>query len=484
MKTGFYNISVLYGASPRGTFKSGSAMMQLDVLENAYLIVVDGTIVELGTLDSEGLKSYTVSQSGEGSFKQSQFPSPESTINKSEADLKKDVEIFQSIEKTSSEKTPLKAEAGEMESKNLELSEIHWIDLQGAEIMPGLVDSHTHIVFAAPRHEEFALRIQGATYEEIAAAGGGILNSAKKLRIALEDQLFEDASARVKLMMQWGTTTLEIKSGYGLSVDSELKMLRVIKRLKSNFPIHIKATFLGAHAFPMEFKERREDYIDLILRDMLPQVVAEELADHIDVFCDEGFFTPEQTERILIKAEQYGLPAKIHGNELGLTGGVQVGVKHGAWSVDHLEHCSELEMELFKQTNGATIPVALPGTSYFLGIPFAPTRKMIDFGLPVALATDFNPGSSPVASLQTVCALACTQMKMMPQEAFHAVTCNAARALRMENEVGSLAVGMSADFLVMRSTDSVKTIPYYLGQNQVLHTYCKGRRVASSALNS
>ncbi len=423
MKTGFYNISRLYGTSPRGTFKSGSEMMQVDELENAFLIVENGIIKELGS-----------NTFGDSSLFQ-KFPSPE----------------------------------------------IEWIDMKGAEIMPGFVDSHTHIVFAAPRHEEFALRIQGATYEEIAAAGGGILNSAKKLRETSEDQLFEDASARVKLMMEWGTTTLEIKSGYGLSVESELKMLRVIKRLKSHFPIHIKATFLGAHAFPMEYKERREDYIDLILRDMLPRVVSDELADHIDVFCDEGFFTPEQTERILLKAEQYGIPAKIHGNELGLTGGVQVGVKLGAWSVDHLEHCSEAEMELFKQSKGNTIPVALPGTSYFLGIPYAPTRKMIDYGLPVALATDFNPGSSPVASLQTVSSLACTQMKIMPQEVFHAITCNAARAMRMENEVGMLAVGMWADFLVMKCKDAVKTIPYFLGQNQVMQTYCKGNCVATSA---
>jgi imidazolonepropionase len=457
MKKAFHNISVLYGTSPRGTFKSGKEMMQLDTLENAYIIVEDGVILDIGTGSRAELEARTDGAKWGGSSITNAEKSPGT-----------------SHEISSPEKKSEKDFGSENSTTNIE-----WIDLNGAEVMPGLVDSHTHIVFASPRHEEFALRIQGATYEEIAAAGGGILNSAKKLRETSEDQLFEDAAKRVQLMMEWGTTTLEIKSGYGLSVESELKMLRVIKRLKQTFPIHIKATFLGAHAFPTEFKQRREDYIDLILRDMLPAVVADELADHIDVFCDEGFFTPEQTEQILLKAQQYGLPAKIHGNELGLTGGVQVGVKMNAWSVDHLEHCSEVEMELFRQSNGNTIPVALPGTSYFLGIPYAPTRKMIDYGLPVALATDFNPGSSPVASLQTVSALACTQMKMMPQEAFHAVTCNAARALRMENEVGCLAVGMSADFLVMKSKDAVKTIPYYLGQNQVQQTYCRGNCVAN-----
>jgi len=457
MKKAFHNISVLYGTSPRGTFKSGKEMMQLDTLENAYIIVEDGVILDIGTGSRAELETRTDGAKWGGSST--------TTAEKS---------LGTSHETSSPEKKSEKDFGSENSTTNIE-----WIDLNGAEVMPGLVDSHTHIVFAAPRHEEFALRIHGATYEEIAAAGGGILNSAKKLRETSEYQLFEDAAKRVQLMMEWGTTTLEIKSGYGLSVESELKMLRVIKRLKQTFPIHIKATFLGAHAFPTEFKQRRDDYIDLILRDMLPAVIADELADHIDVFCDEGFFTPEQTEQILLKAQQYGLPAKIHGNELGLTGGVQVGVKMNAWSVDHLEHCSEEEMELFKQSNGNTIPVALPGTSYFLGIPYAPTRKMIDYGLPVALATDFNPGSSPVASLQTVSALACTQMKMMPQEVFHAVTCNAARALRMENEVGCLAVGMSADFLVMKSNDAVKTIPYYLGQNQVQQTYCRGNCVSN-----
>ena len=360
-------------------------------------------------------------------------------------------------------------------AKNVDLV----IDLQGKEVLPGFVDSHTHLVFAAPRHEEFSLRIKGASYEEIAEAGGGILNSAAKLRLMSEDELFESAYERVKSMILHGTTCIEIKSGYGLSVESELKMLRVIKRLKEAFPIVIKATFLGAHAFPKEFKLQPDAYIDLILRDMLPAAIADDLADHIDVFCDKGFFTPEQTERILNQALKYGLPSKIHGNELGLTGGVQVAVKMNSWSVDHLEHCSEKEFELMKDSfsyeYGGTMPVALPGTSYFLGIPYAPTRKMIDYGLPVVLASDFNPGSSPIHSLQNIASLACTQMKMLPEEVFHAITCNAAHSLRLSHELGALGEGMRADFLVMKTSDSIKTIPYFMGQNQVERVFIEGQ---------
>lgn len=355
------------------------------------------------------------------------------------------------------------------------------VDLMGKEVIPGLVDSHTHLVFAAPRHEEFSLRIKGASYEEIAASGGGILNSAAKLRMMSEDELFEQAYQRVLAMILQGTTCIEIKSGYGLSVDSELKILRVVKRLKAAFPIIIKATFLGAHAFPTEFKGQPDAYIDLILRDMLPAVIADELADHIDVFCDKGFFTVDQTRRILERATKFGLPSKIHGNELGLTGGVQVAVEMKSWSVDHLEHCSEVEFELLKASfladsgYGGTMPVALPGTSYFLGIPYAPTRKMIDFGLPVVLATDFNPGSSPIHSLQNIASLACTQMKMLPEEVFNAITCNAAHSLRLGDHLGSIGVGMRADFLVMKTSDSIKTIPYFLGQNQVERIFIEGQ---------
>lgn len=416
MKKLFYNISKLYGANNRGTFKSGEEMQQLNEVENAWILVENGKIAAIGNDDTE------------------------------------------------------------MPSDVMER-----IDLLGAEVLPGFVDSHTHIVFAAPRHEEFAMRLAGASYEEIAANGGGILNSARRLQAMSEDELYNQAAVRLKLMLSHGTTTVEIKSGYGLTVDAELKILRVIKRLKQNFTCLIKSTFLGAHAFPVEYKNNQQGYIDLILNEMLPVIVQEQLADHIDVFCDKGFFTVEQTAEILTAASKYGIPAKIHANELGLTGGVQIAVEHEAWSADHLEHCEENEIAALKkgftQNYGGTMPVGLPGTSYFLGIPYTPTKRFMENGLPVALATDFNPGSSPLCSLQTIWALACTQMKMMPVEAFHAITCNAARAMRLENEVGSLAPGMRADFVVTKTKEAVKGIPYFMGQNHVEATFVLGQRV-------
>jgi len=352
------------------------------------------------------------------------------------------------------------------------------INLNGAEVMPGFVDSHTHIVFAVPREEEFVMRLKGASYEEIAAAGGGILNSAQKLRRTSEDELFDAASVRVRNMIAQGTTALEIKSGYGLSVDAEIKMLRVIKKLKESFPITIRATFLGAHAFPKEYKEKTDDYVDLVVKDMLPIIAAEELADHIDVFCERGFFSSDQANRVIEVGAKYGLPSKIHGNQLAVSGGVQVAVRNQSWSVDHLEHCTEVEWNLLKNSfdedGNGTMPVVLPGVSYYLDLPYAPAREMIDYGLPVVLATDFNPGSSPVHSLQTVQSLACTQMKMTPEEAFNAVTINAARSLRLEDEVGSITVGSRADFLVMNQQNALQRIPYYLGQNLVKEVYIGG----------
>ncbi|GDX49685.1 imidazolonepropionase [Bacteroidota bacterium] len=352
------------------------------------------------------------------------------------------------------------------------------IDLGGVEVLPGLVDSHTHIVFAAPRHEEFEMRIKGESYEAIAAAGGGILNSARKLQAMDEDLLYEQAAQRLRVMILHGTTAVEIKSGYGLTVDSELKILRVIQRLKSSFDILIKATFLGAHGIPMEYKSDPDSYVDLVVDEMLPKVMAEGLADHIDVFCDRGFFTAEQTDRILKAATAVGLPSKIHANELGLTGGVQVAVANGSWSADHLEHCSEVEVGLLRdsmdEVYGGTVPVGLPGTSYFLGIPYAPGRALIDAGLPFAMATDFNPGSSPIASLQIVWALGCTQMKLLPAEAFCAISRNAARALRSENEVGALAAGQRANFFTTKTPDAIQAIPYFMGQNHCHQVFVNG----------
>ena len=439
MRKLFHGISRMWGvAATNGAYSCGSEMAQVEGFSNAWMWVEDGRIVALG--------------GDEGSYGDGVICSRFTGLDASGRN-----EILVSLSK----------------EMGAELT-----DLGGVEVLPGLVDSHTHIVFAAPRHEEFEMRIKGESYEAIAAAGGGILNSARKLQAMDEDLLYEQAAQRLRVMILHGTTAVEIKSGYGLTVDSELKMLRVIQRLKSTFDILIKATFLGAHGIPMEYKSNPDSYVDLVVDEMLPKVVAEGLADHIDVFCDRGFFTVEQTDRILKAALAVGLPSKIHANELGLTGGVQVAVANGSWSADHLEHCSEVEVGLLRESMdevyGGTVPVGLPGTSYFLGIPYAPGRALIDAGLPFAMATDFNPGSSPIASLQIVWALGCTQMKLLPAEAFCAISRNAARALRSENEVGTLAAGQRANFFTTKTPNAIQAIPYFMGQNHCHQVFVNG----------
>ena len=439
MRKLFHGISRMWGvAATNGAYSCGSEMAQVEGFSNAWMWVEDGRIVALG--------------GDEGSYGDGVICSRFTGLDASGRN-----EILVSSSK----------------EMGAELT-----DLGGVEVLPGLVDSHTHIVFAAPRHEEFEMRIKGESYEAIAAAGGGILNSARKLQAMDEDLLYEQAAARLRVMILHGTTAVEIKSGYGLTVDSELKMLRVIQRLKSTFDILIKATFLGAHGIPMEYKSNPDSYVDLVVDEMLPKVVAEGLADHIDVFCDRGFFTVEQTDRILKAATSLGLPSKIHANELGLTGGVQVAVANGSWSADHLEHCSEVEVGVLRESMdevyGGTVPVGLPGTSYFLGIPYAPGRALIDAGLPFAMATDFNPGSSPIASLQIVWALGCTQMKLLPAEAFCAISRNAARALRSENEVGTLAAGQRANFFTTKTPNAIQAIPYFMGQNHCHQVFVNG----------
>ena len=439
MRKLFHGISRMWGvAATNGAYSCGSEMAQVEGFSNAWMWVEDGRIVALG--------------GDEGSYGDGVICSRFTGLDASGRN-----EILVSSSK----------------EMGAELT-----DLGGVEVLPGLVDSHTHIVFAAPRHEEFEMRIKGESYEAIAAAGGGILNSARKLQAMDEDLLYEQAAQRLRVMILHGTTAVEIKSGYGLTVDSELKMLRVIQRLKSTFDILIKATFLGAHGIPMEYKSNPDSYVDLVVDEMLPKVVAEGLADHIDVFCDRGFFTVEQTDRILKAALAVGLPSKIHANELGLTGGVQVAVANGSWSADHLEHCSEVEVGVLRESMdevyGGTVPVGLPGTSYFLGIPYAPGRALIDAGLPFAMATDFNPGSSPIASLQIVWALGCTQMKLLPAEAFCAISRNAARALRSENEVGALAAGQRANFFTTKTPNAIQAIPYFMGQNHCHQVFVNG----------
>ncbi|MEQ1744507.1 MAG: imidazolonepropionase [Saprospiraceae bacterium] len=347
------------------------------------------------------------------------------------------------------------------------------LDASGRMVFPSWCDSHTHIVFAATREEEFVGRIRGLTYEEIAQNGGGILNSAMRLRDTPEDVLFESAWQRLREVIGYGTGAIEIKSGYGLSTDSELKMLRVVQRLKAVSPIPIKATFLGAHAVPTEYKNRRSEYVDLVVQQMIPRVAEEGLADYCDVFCDRGFFTVEETERILQAGWAHGLKPKIHANELDYSGGVQVGVANRAVSVDHLEHAGEAEIEALRASH--TLPTLLPGCSFFLGIPYAPARRLIDAGLPVVLASDYNPGSSPSGRMAFVVALACVKMKMLPEEAINAATINGARAIELEAEYGSIAVGKKANVFVTKPLASVAQLPYSFGNDPTEAVVLNGR---------
>lgn len=348
------------------------------------------------------------------------------------------------------------------------------MDVNGKMVLPAFVDSHTHLVFAKSREEEFEMRISGKTYEEIAAAGGGILNSARRLQAMSEDELYDHAKERLNEVIGYGTGAIEIKSGYGLTVADELKMLHVIQRLKKISPIEIKATFLGAHAIPAEYKQNRNGYIDLVIDHMLPQVASENLADYCDVFCDQGFFTVEETDRILHAASKYGLKAKIHGNELGYTGGVQIAVQHKAISVDHLEYTGESEIECL--ASSSTMPVGLPNCSFFLGIPYAPARKMIDAGLPFCLASDYNPGSSPNGRMGFVVALACTQMKITPAEAFNAATINGACALELSETHGSITKGKVANLIITKPIPSLAYIPYSFGVDLTDQVLINGER--------
>lgn len=339
------------------------------------------------------------------------------------------------------------------------------IDCEDNLVLPSWCDSHTHIVFAESRYQEFRMRLQGKSYEEIADAGGGILNSAAKLGMATEDDLYLSAAERVKELIHNGVGALEVKSGYGLTPKSEYKMLRVIQRLKSSFPIDIKATFLGAHAIPNEFKQNRTGYVDQIVNEMLPHVAKEGLADYCDVFCDKGFFTIQETQRILESAYKYGLKAKIHANELAVSGGVQVACDMNAISCDHLESVTSTEIDYLKRHN--TIPTLLPGTSFFLGIPYAPAREMIDAGLGICLASDYNPGSTPSGNIPFLLALACIRMKLMPEEAIQAITINGACAMELQHSVGSLKVGFKSNFIVLDGLRDLSEIMYFYGKSPV-----------------
>lgn len=396
------NIKALVGIhSKEKSFLRGSELNQLPILENAWLLLEDGLIKDFGL----------------------------------------------------------------MSNLNTPYENLNTIDATGKFVFPSWCDSHTHLIFAAPREEEFALKIAGKTYEEIAAAGGGILNSANKLQIATEDELFESASNRLNDIIKQGTGAVEIKSGYGLTVESELKMLKVIKRLKAVFPIPIKATLLAAHAYPADYKNNHKGYIKLIIDELLPKVAAENLADYIDVFCEKGFFSNEETSQILAAAANYGLKPKIHANQLSSSGAAQIGIKHQAISVDHLEETDEEVLQALSESN--TIATLLPSCSFYINIPFANAKGLIKSNAVVALASDYNPGSTPSGNMNFVVSLGCIKLKMTPEQAVNAATLNGAAAMELSEEVGSIAVGKKANLFITRPMTSLAFLPYSFGQSQV-----------------
>jgi len=390
--------------SPGLKLRRGLEMSQLNTIDDAFLIVKDGRIAGFGQM--------------------SELPKFEQNLNVSQR-----------------------------------------IDASGKMVFPSFADSHTHLVYPASREIEYIDKIKGLSYEEIAKRGGGILNSSKRMQTISEEKLLRDALSKLDEITQYGTGAVEIKSGYGLTIESELKMLRVIKKLKNLSPLTIKSTFLGAHAIPMEYKGKQDKYVDLVINEMLPQVAEEELADYIDVFCDTGFFTVEDTERILEAGMKYGLRGKIHANELDYSGGIQAGVKYNALSVDHLEYTGDSEIEALLVTE--TMPTILPGAAFFLGMRYAPVRKMIDAGLPVAMASDFNPGSSPSGNMQLILSMACILYKMLPEEAINATTINTAYAMGLSDELGSIAVGKKANLYITKEIPSIEYMPYYYGSNKV-----------------
>lgn len=396
------NIKQLVNTRTENELLRGEALANLPVINNAFLLIEDGIIADYGTM-------------------------------------------------------------AEIENRKLKIENA--INATGQFILPAWCDSHTHIVFAASREEEFIDKIKGLSYAEIAAKGGGILNSAKKIQAASEDELFSLAWKRLEEVSKLGTGAIEIKSGYGLTVEGELKMLRVIKKLKERSKISIKATFLGAHTYPLEYKENHPGYIDLIINEMLPQIAAEKLADYIDVFCETGFFSPEETETICKAGMRYGLKPKIHANQLHLSGGTQTGVKLGAVSVDHLETMDEDAIGILAHSN--TIGTLLPTAAFFLRMPFQPARKLIDAGCAIALASDFNPGSSPSGNMNLVVAMSCIQMKMLPEEAINAATINGAYAMELEKELGSIMTGKKANLIFSKPSSSLAYLPYAFGSNLI-----------------
>lgn len=413
MKTIIKNIKGLVGIdnSNRKWF-SGKQMDHLDVINNAYLSIENSKIIGFGKMDELAIEDW----------------------------------------------------------RNLKV-----YDADGRFVLPTYVDSHTHIVWAGTREGEFVDRIHGKTYEEIANRGGGILNSAKKLQETSEEELYQAAKERIEDVMRLGTGAIEIKSGYGLTVEAELKMLRVIKKLRENLPITIKSTFLGAHAFPVEFKEDHEGYIDLIINEMLPLVGENNLAEYLDVFCETGYFSVAETEKLMKAGKQFGLIPKIHVNQFTAIGGVKAAVDHNALSVDHLEEMNPEDFEILLESE--TMPVVLPSCSFFLSIPYAPARKMIDVGLPVAIATDYNPGSTPSGNMQLAVAIASIKMKLTPEEAINAATINGAYALGLSDTHGTISLGKQASFFITKKIPSYSFMPYSFGSDHIDSVFVNGEIV-------
>ena len=429
MKTVIYNIGTLAGILPEGTLKlEGAQMNHVECIENAYLVIEDGIISEFGANTGSN-----ISLKNNPSHDIDAGPSPCGQGGST---------VFQTNTTTCI----------------CSATDSEYIDAKGGFVMPCFCDSHTHIVYAGCRDGEFRDKIAGLSYEEIAARGGGILNSTDLLHATSEDDLYEQSMVRVREIMSMGTGAVEIKSGYGLTVEDELKMLRVIKRIKETAPITVKANFLGAHAVGRAYKGRQSEYVDLVCNEMLPAVAAEGLADYVDVFCDAGFFTVEDTDKILSKAAEYGITPKIHANELEVSGGVQVGVKHNALSVDHLEKTTDAEIEALR--GSGTMPTMLPGCSFFLGIPYGNAKGYIEAGLPVALASDYNPGSSPSGNMRFVMALGCIRMRLTPEQSFNACTINSAYAMGVSDTHGSITVGKKANLIITKPIPSLAFIPY------------------------
>ena len=446
MKTVIYNIGTLAGILPEGTLKlEGAQMNHVECIEDAYLVIEDGVIAEFGNADSI-------------------IPCIEDSETKS-LPLRGPLPFTRPRAAMVSESTTHGMELSSCQLSNSgrdvigrENDDVEFIDAEGGFVMPCFCDSHTHIVYAGCRDGEFRDKIAGLSYEEIAARGGGILNSADLLHATSEDELYEQSMVRVREIMAMGTGAVEIKSGYGLTVEDELKMLRVIRRIKETAPITVKANFLGAHAVGRAYRGRQSEYVDLVCNEMLPAVAAESLADYVDVFCDAGFFTVEDTDKILSKAAEYGITPKIHANELEVSGGVQVGVKHNALSVDHLEKTTDAEIEALR--GSGTMPTMLPGCSFFLGIPYGNAKGYIEAGLPVALASDYNPGSSPSGNMRFVMALGCIRMRLTPEQSFNACTINSAYAMGVSDTLGSITVGKKANLIITKPIPSLAFIPY------------------------